>query len=177
MKDTFLNQKDQAAPTKPYQTVIALLPMLSLEERERVKKALGALGGLAASGPTNGDSDVDLVLHAIVSHLSARGAEHASVGMLKKSPQFNAFKVKIPAVVRFFCTKNRTELNAFLNVAIPLLYDDLTEMGIAVSARTLLVHIHRLPATINKHFPRYASSGMLHLLLKKKEDHVREKSD
>jgi hypothetical protein len=41
-------------------------------------------------------------------------------------------------------------------------------MEVAVSARTLMSHIHRLPAVINKSFPGYAQAGHLGKIIGKR---------
>ena len=45
---------------------------------------------------------------------------------------------------------------------------DLCRMEVAVSARTLMSHIHRLPAVINKSFPGYAQAGHLGKIIGKR---------
>ena len=56
----------------------------------------------------------------------------------------------------------RSGQHALLRLGLQLLYDDMTDRQLAVSARTLLANIHRVPAVLNKAFPNYAKAGLLH---------------
>lgn len=62
--------------------------------------------------------------------------------------------------------RSKTERIALCRVGIRLLYDSLRWMDVPVTGSVLLRHLHRLPAVFDRHFPGYAASGMLQMLIK-----------
>jgi hypothetical protein len=69
---------------------------------------------------------------------------------------------------------NKVQQRAVLRLGIGLLHHDLENMGLAVSSRLMMAHIHRLPGIINKSFPGYAEAGLIHMIIRSEKD-VREK--
>lgn len=108
------------------------------------------------------------VLRAICDFMTYSGLETPPFGALCRSPLYRAFNDKCPALGLFIGECNRIERQALLVVGIELLYKNLAQIGIAVSARTLMSHIHRVPAVINKSFPLYAQNGMLRMIVRKR---------
>ena len=80
---------------------------------------------------------------------------------------FGEFRQNVPGVMQFLdrARLSRGERTTLLKVGIRLLYQNLTQMGIAVSAMTLMQHFHRLPACINRAYPTYAENGYLRLVV------------
>jgi hypothetical protein len=101
------------------------------------------------------------VLRAICDFMTYSGLETPHFEGLRRAPQYKAFNDKCAALGLFIGECNRIERQALLVVGIELLYKNLVDMGIAVSARTLMSHIHRVPAVVNRSFPLYAQNGYL----------------
>jgi hypothetical protein len=149
--------------------IIAVLPTLSTADREKLRTHLKLLDSLSTdrTGPvTNGaspDNDAQFVLEAVAATLASQGLEHTPPAMLMKSPAYPAFKEKLPGLMQYLAgaASTRTQQRALLELAVKLLYKNLNEMNLAISARTILSHIHRIPAVMNQHFPGYAQAGML----------------
>lgn len=108
--------------------IIAALPALSGDERERLMRAMRALPGGEPAGLKNtpdsyprslgppktpqragtgretalksgSDGDIDLCLSAIANMLQRRGLEYARPYVLRKHPGFSAFVQKVPPVM------------------------------------------------------------------------------
>ena len=146
--------------------VLAALPQLPADDLLQIEqrcKALRSLGGgslrlVSAPGVAEladcpgSDTDADLVLHAVAAQLRRSGAEFASVPVLRRSTN-GLFRTKAGEVMEFIRhggVTRRVEQAAVIAIAVELLYDNMTQMGIMVSARTLLAHVHRLPAALNR---------------------------
>lgn len=137
--------------------------------------------GVAAEGrATKAESVVQSVLGVIVDECRRSGLDQmSSPALLLKAAGFRLFKVKIEeqGVGDFLSNSalnNKVKANALTRLSVNLLIKDLQSMGVAVSARTLMNHIHRLPAVLNKAFPGYAAAGLLHLVLGTEISNVRQ---
>jgi hypothetical protein len=142
-------------------SIIRQLPSLSDAERNVLLKRLKALASL---GPSNVEvaGDNMFVLGCVAELLSRHGIEHASAPVLARQAD-REFEGKLPELLSFLekAHPSRSGQRALLMMGLDLLYRDMAERGLPVSAGTLLRHIHRIPATLNKHFPGYARAGML----------------
>lgn len=131
--------------------------------------------------------DTDMVLDAIHRVLESLGVELLYPGMLRKVKAFPKFRdEKVPAIMKFVRAgvKTRVQQIALLNIGVLLLYQNMGQMGIAVSSRAILNHAHRIPSIINQAFPGYAANGMLGMLVRQyvkgrgtrqtESDHVRK---
>lgn len=137
--------------------------------------------GIAAKGKaTKAESMVQSVLGVIIDECRRSGLDQlSSPSHLLKAAGFRLFKTKIEeqGVGDFLSTSalnNKVKANALTRLSVNLLIQDMERMGVAVSARTLMNHIHRLPAVLNKAFPGYAAAGLLHLVLGTEIQNVRQ---
>lgn len=151
------------------QTVLRILPTLSVEDLAHVKQRLAMMNSVSSV-------DVKLVyptmfLDVICEVLRARGVEFTYAAQLQKSTQYPAFAKKVPGLLEYFGTvKNVVQKAALVRVSVGLLYDNLIEMNVPVGSRTMMAHIHRIPNILNKHFPGYAQSGLLSMIVRKEEN-------
>lgn len=145
-----------------------ILPFLSDLTDIEVSKLRARLSAFASLGtPKMEASDEDLVLEALCEYLSSKGIEYAYPALLKKTPQYRSFSRKSDSILRFLQTKVKIEQRALLALGMDLLYKNLCDIGIAVSARTMMMHIHRMPACLNRSFPGYAANGMLAFIVRR----------
>lgn len=163
--------------TKAYDEIMERIGLLSANERVQLRDYLKSL---TAIDPAQGalplgvrkevdttKADADKLLQIVCDVIRARGAEHAIPAMLKATPQYRSFAEKVPQVIAFAQTAfpggARREMfeRALLHNGVSLLFEDLRRMGIAITARTLMSHIHRVPAVINAAYPGYAEAGLL----------------
>jgi hypothetical protein len=152
---------------KTIDQVLRLLPRLTKHELDEVKEQINLLRTVGPSTQREVGDEASELLQAIVTFLSSRGLEYNTMAMLRKVDQYEAFADKAKNVFRFMKgVEGRTKKRAFLSLAAELLYDDLTSMDVAVSARTMMSHTHRIPAVINKNFPGYARAGMLGIIVR-----------
>jgi hypothetical protein len=129
---------------------------------------------LGATSTTNGKQDFgDRIVAALCSVLRKHNVETPSTLALKKSSAYSASKNKIHDLATFFESISSSKLiqDQVLKTAIELLYFDLLNWkGISVSSHTLLNQMHRLPSTLNRHFPGYAQSGLLTKVIGEKHE-------
>ena len=158
-----------------------LTPDMMRDLRDYLNMLLGT--GAPTSKPLPKDTKHEemaiFCLDAIVEHMRSKGADTASRGMLMKTMAFTAFHQKFREGLAVFfenAAPKHVQRMAILRMAVSLLYDNLEAMGVAVSSRTVMAHVHRLPAVLNQAFPGYAASGKLHLSTRLEngdEDNVR----
>jgi hypothetical protein len=154
-----------------------LILKLDVSELVEIKARIGIrqqMGGATASADNASgieigklETDIDLVLSEIASHMLDEGLEFASVPQLKRMNNFRSFADKVPPTMVYFrkATRNRVKLRALIRMSIKLLYKDMQRMQISASTRTMLNHWHRIPSVINRSFPGYAKAGLLGLLV------------
>jgi hypothetical protein len=150
-----------------YHQWIVQLPVLTSEQLNDVRTRIGLLKSHPAAGASGARDFSDIVLEAITDVTRKLNIETASFTRLKKNAAYGPYKAKANDLKKTFAGMTRVQQTSILNMAVELLYNDMLEWGIAVSAVTLMRHIHRLPATINKHFPGYIQSGLLLKLIRR----------
>lgn len=145
--------------------ILPKLSQLTADELSSLRSRISALASLGGVSFTN--SNADLVLEAICDYLTSKGLEHPYPNQLRKSPQYRSFANKCDAVILYLGTKVRIEQRALLALGVDLLYKNLGDIGIAVTSRTMMAHIHRLPACMNRAFPGYAANGHLSFVIRR----------
>lgn len=155
--------------------LIKALPELTTTERDSLAQRLKVLQSLpgAKEQPVNGKRDLDdRVLSILCQTLRDLGVEYPSFAILRRGNAYAAFNNKLPGVYKFLeqVGPDRIAQDALLKLALELLYTDLVSwQGVSISAMTMMSHIHRVPATVSKHFPGYAMCGMLPWIIKAKK--------
>jgi hypothetical protein len=148
-------------------TIIDLLPKLTESERATLSTRLKALHqfGSGARTPT-ASYHSDEVLGAVAELLRGHGIEFVSVPVLARMAD-KQFSGKLPSLFKFLAAQhpNRIGQRSLLLLGLDLLYRDLSKAGVAVTAKVLLANVHRIPATLDKHFPGYARAGMLGFII------------
>jgi len=156
----------------PFQQCLGLLPSLSDDEKRQVAIRLSYLLQGAGGAPIDeAYPGEDLLLDCITAVLKGNGLEYASIALLKKQAGYPTFKAKVPGVARFLNQRrqlSRQDLRAMFAFALELLIEDMQSMNMAIGARNIMNHIHRIPSVVNRAFPGYAQSGLLELLIKRK---------
>lgn len=146
------------------------LPKLTPTQLNDVKARFRLLDQVSVVIANRGKKEFgDRVTQAICDVLSRLGVEHPSQSVLRKSSAYAASREKFDNLASFLeaASPHRLVQDQLLKKAIELLYFDLVQwQGIAISAHTVLSQIHRIPATLNKHFPGYAASGLLLKIVK-----------
>lgn len=154
-----------------YIRLLQTLPNLSQEQRINLVQRLKMLESISKNeknGNNGKRDDTSRVLESICTVLARIGVEYPSVDVLRKSSSFAAFQRKLPDLFKFLSRVGPARLaqDALLKIGLQLLYYDIVSFKDAtVSAHTLMSHIHRVPAVINRAFPGYASSGLLNYIL------------
>jgi len=153
--------------TDAFIEILKLLPHIDVAEMEQLYTRLT----YAARGPSphsiyNGDEA--LIADAICGVLSSRGMDYAPLPLLCRWQGYRAFRAKVPSIMKFLrqgAKPSRSELAALAYFTVELLMEDMHSMNLAIGARNLMNHIHRIPAVVNQCFPGYARSGLLHRMI------------
>ena len=131
------------------------------------------VGAMLSLGPSSADriltatSHDDWVLMGIVDYMRSNQLDLAGIPQLTSGRHYDTYKVKLPPIMKYLrMAGDKTAQRALLRLGIGLLHHDLVNMGWAVSSRTLMAHIHRMPAAINRGFPGYAQSGLLSMIVR-----------
>ena len=155
-----------------FNQIVATLPTLSVKQRSNLLERLKLLQTLSSndSPNVNGKRDIESrVLNVLCNVLRDLGVEYPSMEVLRKSSSYPAFQRKLPDLIEFLAKvgNERIAQDALLKIGLELLYWDMVNWhGSVVSAITLMSHIHRIPATISRHFPGYANSGLLRFVVR-----------
>lgn len=166
--------------TKAYDEIMERIPQLGVGERVQLRDYLKSLTAVSDDpaqvalplGVNKATTDADRVLESLCMMMRKVGVEQAQVSVLKSTTGYKSFADKCPAVIEFIVSAfpanhehRGVHERGLLQIGLRLLYEDLRRMGIAVSARTLMQHVHRVPAVVNAAFPGYAESGLLHKIV------------
>lgn len=158
--------------------VLALLPKLSAEDKLVAERWLKAAKSLlprnerTKTDPKT-DADVELALAAVVDALAAMGVEFPSAERLRRSKDFPTFAESVPGVIRYMRkgeVQSRNQQRGFLRMGVKLLYENMSEMRIPITARTVMQHFYRLPAVVNANFPGYAQGALLGWIVRAKPE-------
>ena len=153
--------------------ILNALPALSQVERATIRNRIAALDSLDGPPPNNTQTsyhDSSGILQAICDFMHHKGLETTYMPVLTRHPQYRAFAEKCPLVIEYLGPLSKLERDTLLFIGVGLLYSNLCEMGVVVTTRTLMSHIHRLPGCLNRAFPGYAGSGYLKLAARKKRN-------
>jgi hypothetical protein len=177
------------ARSQGFNLINAKLPELDRGELEALRTRIGALlhlrgdaPDLPAIGGKPDQGDNTFVLVCLSEALARIGIEHTNPAVLARVQSIGAFRKKVPDLM-LFLRKNlpdRRAQRATLMLGFELLYKNMCSMGVAISGRTLMNNIHRIPSIIDREFPGYASAGYLSMLFiqgarQKEHGNVREK--
>jgi hypothetical protein len=156
-----------------YDSISKAIEKLNGSELVRLQSEITALLSLRSgrnhdAEDSNDVEDIRFGLRAICHMLQRNGLEHGSVTALQRHRDFAKFRSQYAAVNKFFdaAKLDSGQRRTLFKVGVEMLYDNLCELGIPVTAATLMNHTHRIPAVINLGFPGYARSGLLRLIVK-----------
>jgi len=156
--------------TTPAEQINALLPQLTHEQLTRLIARARALLQLSIDGTEEAESGEVMVVDAIARTLTGMGVECPHAGVLMRAID-SRFRQKLPGLLTYLRNAHpqRQGQIVVLRMGVELLYKDMTNAGYPVTARTLMGHIHRLPAAINRAFPGYARGGMMQWIVRIRE--------
>jgi hypothetical protein len=121
------------------------------------------------------------LIHSIAERMRSIQGEAMSPHRLKQGPQWLQFRQIVrEELYPYFnelVERNRVKRTAFIELVVRLLSDTLTGWGVPVTSRTMMTNAYRIPSVVNKAFPGYAASGLLHLVIRSENDDVRNEQD
>lgn len=155
--------------TAAYKVWASQIPALTQTQRSDVITRFKLLSGDGSREHKGKQEFGDRVLHAICEVLTKNRVECPSYSVLRKSVAYTNAKGKMDDLEKFFDTisKSRLMQDQVLKESVLLLYNDLLKWDdVAISSYTIIGQVHRLPSVLNKSFPGYAQSGILHRIVK-----------
>lgn len=147
---------------------MARVPELDQTQSAALLARLKILSG-GDQRPASGKSDFGARVCSAICHvLNKQGVDFVSPHVLQRSAAYGHAKDKFADLAKFFegVSDKKLGQDQILREGIELLYRDLLHWKVAISPHTLLQQIHRVPATLSRHYPGYAESGLLHMLIK-----------
>jgi hypothetical protein len=162
---------------------------------DSLAKAIRATSGLTSSelqelrahisvllqlGPGSADRAVALPdapeeLVMIAQHGRDKGGRLIPTTDLMRAKQYDTFKSKLPRVRAFIQqVGSRTAQRALFKVGLVLLERDMMQRRMAPSYMSFMNELHRIPGLINREFPGYAANGLLKLIIRREDKHVRK---
>lgn len=151
-----------------YKIWIHKLPTLTKQQVNDVSNRIKILS-FASGKEFTGKQDFGArVSEAICATFRKLGVECPSPNTLRKSAAYAHSKDKFDDLASFFekVSQQRLVQDAVLVIGIEQLYNSMLSWGHPISSHTVLNHIHRVPAALNKAFPGYAQVGLLTRLVK-----------
>lgn len=152
-----------------YKTWINELPALTAAQLNDLSTRVKLLGKTTPKEHSGKQEFGDRVLQAICIVMKRNNAETPSINVLRKSSAYVSSGAKIDDLHGYIEKVGKSKIlqDAVLKTALELLYMDLLNwQNVAISSHTLIKQIHRIPSTLNRHFPGYAQSGLLAKLVK-----------
>lgn len=149
--------------TAEYDAVVAALPRLTPDERQRVAERLKAMRGLgAAATEPAAQPEVDDVVFAVADVVLRKSGERVAAHALRRAggAALAAKAADLSAYLRASAS-DRVGRRALLGLGVGLLYDAIVAQGFPASSRALLQQLHRVPSVVDAAFPGYAASGAL----------------
>jgi hypothetical protein len=175
-----MNGKLEPSTMTAKETITENLPTLSEKELRELRARIdfllrGSPGGAPRPKSNNGngaESPALMVLEIIHRLCKDHGVESRPLSALNSGQGFNAFVEKVPQVLSSLGAEEFTmiELRTLLRLALGLTLEELTHMGVPVSASVLMNHVHRVPGVLDTHFPGYREAGLLKLVVRSEGD-------
>lgn len=168
-----------------YSKILAMIPGLSQEEREKLPTALAALssfGGKAPSQtkPARVSDDERWLLDIVVEAAAEAAGEFTSVSQLQRSSYIAEFRRNIPFTMRYLSRSGltRVEQRALYKIGVKFWIRYRIDIARPANARTFLQQ-GNIAAIINMAFPGYAAHGLLKLIVRRnmESSDVRKKQD
>lgn len=169
---------------KEFDMVVAALPRLSGDERDRLVARIRAMSSVApadaAADPAQPSvfvsEPVRDVLEIIAREVLRYSGEVVHPAALTRAAQFKPFVPKARELADYAdkYARSRAQRLALIATGVELLRRDLAEAGMTVTARTLMACIHQVPGVIVKAFPGYAESGLVGMIVRPQEEKAHE---
>jgi len=151
-----------------YKQWVAALTTLTSAQLNDVSNRIKILS-FASTKEFNGKADFGVRVSEVICNVFRKlGVESPNPNTLRKSAAYVSAKAKFDDLAAFFekASQQRLVQDRLLTIAVENLYYEIVQWGIPVSSHTMLNQIHRLPSVLNRSFPGYAQSGLLHKLVK-----------
>jgi hypothetical protein len=158
----------------PLQQIQAMLPRLNAEDSRKLRLLLDSrFKEKAATNPTVGSQD-DWLLPGIKAQLRKRGLNYGNISPERLAPNYTKDAVRICTQLRKQLRKeSRFELkHVHLLVLGGIIAEALiehlkqTRPNAPTGLKLLLTSVNEIPEAIERSFPGYLASGMVHMLLR-----------
>lgn len=162
MQGYYTSSSEKSKESK-LQEVLALLPLLTADERAKVITHINLLAAVKGE-PSPIDPDEQLVLGEIV----GLGIDTRTVDLLRQQRRgYATFQANLPGLLKYLrsATTDADEQRLLLRCGLQMVHKDLREwMKQPINAVTMMNNIHSIPAVLNKSYPGYARTLLPSLL-------------
>jgi len=154
-----------------FDQVIESIPSFTSKELEQLQSTASYL--LSNNGYTpNLSKNESEVINALSKRLEAEGI-HFGVNykMLKKIGGWKSGINEVTKFITFFESTSQIKLKqierqVLLRLLFKLLIEDMKRIGIAITPKTTINNMSRIPAIFDRSFPGYLSSGLAYFVIK-----------
>lgn len=163
----------------PLDEIISILPKLSTAELAQLKKRIDAYMSLGVHTVSKGlveldggadTSDEGFVLDVICNTLFRISGARFTAPMLRKQPRTMAsLRKRLPGLLGFLENVDKAQRPGFLAMCVEMLYHNLQHINVPATAPMIVMHLQRIPALVDCHFPGYAKNNMLRMIIRVKE--------
>lgn len=164
-------------PTDGLRACLSFIAKATPDELSKIREAVSVSSQFAAAPSARAVSQQsDVLLDVISDYMTRKNVDLSAPFILAAGRHYSTFKQKSGPVYEYVKpVGTRNEQRALLRIGVSLLYADLERMGLAITSRLLMAHVHRIPAVINRAFPGYRKIGALKLILVKRQHHAGQK--
>lgn len=155
-----------------FDQVVESIPHFTVPELEQLQ---GMMSLFLSNGQTTDPSDDErFVLHAMSKRMEAEGLRfNIPYHVIRKSNLYSTWKTAIKDLTKFIITfqhrskvrLSKNEYQSLLSLLFKLLIDDMRQIGIPITLKTLIRNMGRISEVFDKSFPGYLQSGMAYLVL------------
>jgi hypothetical protein len=155
-----------------YDQIVDLLGKLTPDELASLERRIKALRSLGSTVSTvdhaiqetanNLEDPEFFVLRCAAEAMQSIGADPCTTMPVLRRSVGPAFRAKLPGLMQYLrsASSRRVERHSLLYVGFHLLYKEMTQRNYVVTTRTLLNHMHRIPAVVEASFPGYLHTGV-----------------
>lgn len=165
-----------------YIAALQAIGELDGQEQTELRNQLSAMLNFLPSGLQSNSNVIsatnhdDWMIKDTIKFLSERGFPRLRETDLMNSAEYRAWTSKREAVLAFLRQGgNQTKQRMLFKMGLDCLVLEARERGWALNPRLVMRQLHRLPSLIDRMFPGYAENGLLHVIIKKGNKHVRKK--
>lgn len=155
--------------------LMAKVPILSREDRAKLRAAMSALDGATATATVEDskklDTDAQVVWDVLSAELHAMGIHCPPLGVFKRTRDYSTFLKAVPVVAAFvrqgFRVKTRASFRRAVRIGVRVVIRTVGKYDrVTLCLRSVVGNLQRMDGMVEHQFPGYRESGLLPILLR-----------